>query len=194
MRFFKTNYNKLSDTELVELYRVRNDNACIGELFDRYAPLIYGVCLKYLKNPDDSKDALQQIFENLFKDLKRSSVQNFKSWIYSVTLNRCRMMLRSRQRKLKREQEAEIDVIMLMHDESHPLNEEFLNEIKNAIYELQDNQKICIEYFFLQQKSYKEIIELTGFSFDQVKSFVQNGKRNLKLLLEEKFQKIKSEL
>ena len=194
MRLFKSNYSKLSDTELVELFRLRNDNACIGELFDRYATLVYGVCLKYLKNPDDSKDALQQIFESLIKDLKRSSILNFKNWIYSVSLNRCRMIVRSRQRKLKKERETEMDVIMLMHDDSNLLREEFLNEILNAINDLQDNQKVCIEYFFLQQKSYKEIIEITGFSFDQVKSFVQNGKRNLKIILEEKLKKEKFEL
>ena len=48
---------------------------------------------------------------------------------------------------------------------------------------LNPEQKQTVELFYLQEKSYKEIVDQTGFSMNDVKSYIQNGKRNLKIML-----------
>ncbi len=184
--FKKIKYNKLSDSELVHQYSESGNTEFVGELFTRYSHLVYGVCLLYLKNRSDAKDAVLSIFEKLITDLKKHKISNFKNWLHSVSRNYCLIQIRGKNRATLREtifsNEHENETISTFEYEINKNDEEF-KEVHNAIQELKAEQKICIELFFLQQKSYAEIIETTGFSSDQVKSYIQNGKRNLKNIL-----------
>jgi RNA polymerase sigma factor (sigma-70 family) len=58
-----------------------------------------------------------------------------------------------------------------------------LSNLNEALKSLAEKQRICVELFYLQEKSYNEVAEITGFTMNEVKSFIQNGKRNLKIYL-----------
>lgn len=174
-----------SDTELVNLYRQSGDLQILGELYQRYMDLVYGVCLKYLKEPETSKDAVMQIFEELVSKLKKHVVENFKAWLHQVAKNYCLMQLRT-PRNLKT---VEIPVSLMQNEEDVHLNgvldkeENFLN-LEHCIAALPPDQQLMIKLFYLEGKCYNEIVDITGREWNQVRSFIQNGRRNLKLCME----------
>ena len=183
-------HNDLSDNELITEFKNTKNNVFVGILFKRYSHLVLGLALKYLKNEDEAKDAVMQIFEKLLADLLKFNIEYFKSWLYTFSKNHCLMIIRSQQSKLKKEMDLQINADSFMETEStlHP-NKAEEKEIQytlleKAIEELSEEQKKCIELFYLKQKSYQEIIDITGYSVNEVKSFIQNGKRNLKIKLE----------
>ncbi len=178
-----------SDEELVKLYQQEGDLEVLGNLYQRYTGLVFGVCLKYLKNEADSQDAVMQIFEKLIESLKKHEVSNFKSWLHVLTKNHCLMWLRSQKnRHMNDIQEINLDNNVEFRYELHPNHsndlEKDLNKLRIAINELPEGQKQCIEQFYLDQKCYKDIVEATGFDLKKVKSYIQNGRRNLKIHME----------
>ncbi len=181
--------DELSDLDLVTRYKETGDNNLVGVLFKRYTRLAFAVCMKYLRDEEECKDAVMQVFEKLLSDLKKHEITNFKSWLHSVVKNHCLMHLRSDRSQLTREQEMQKDMRDVMEStyELHLLNgdekELTLNRLENGISQLNEGQKTCIELFYLQEKCYQEIADITGFSLNQVKSHIQNGKRNLKMFL-----------
>ena len=187
---YNEKYNDLSDNELITEFKNTKNNVFVGILYKRYSHLVLGLSLKYLKNEDEAKDAVMQIFEKLLTDLLKFNIEYFKSWLYTFSKNHCLMIIRSQQSKLKKEMDLQINADSFMETEStlHP-NKAEEKEIQytlleKAIEELSEEQKKCIELFYLKQKSYQEIIDITGYSVNEVKSFIQNGKRNLKIKLE----------
>ena len=191
---YSTRLNTFDDLELVAQYKQTNDNAIIGVLFQRYTHLIFGVCVKYLKDEDDAQDASMQIFEKLLVDLKKHEVQQFKAWLHMVCKNYCLMQLRSGASKLKRDKEMHKDFKVLMESDCElHLNVQNTKEIQLTHMEecmqgLNEEQKLCIELFFLQEKSYQEVTETTNFTMNNVKSYIQNGKRNLKNCIESRIK------
>ena len=190
--FKKTNIE--TDNELIASYKRSGDNKFVGELFKRYSHLVFCVCMKYLKDEDESKDAVMQVFEKLLDDLKRFNIENFKSWLHTTSKNHCLMYLRTKQSIFMKKDELKKDYPVLMESayELHPdnvnLKEGYLSHLRKAVEELCDEQKICIELFYLKGKCYQEVAETTGFSMLQVKSFIQNGKRNLKIYIQSKYE------
>jgi len=192
LRFLKNkqSYEKLSDKDLIEIFRQRKDKDCIGILFSRYTHLVFGICMKYLKNQIDAEDATMEIFEDLFEKLILYQIENFNSWIYSVSKNKCLMILRSlkiRQEKKRNIYENYYLENVENNSEFHLLNKEdsFLkNKVESALLALKMEQQHCIRLMYTENRSYKEISNITGYSLKQVKSYIQNGKRKLKLLLE----------
>lgn len=184
-------YTVLSDLELVNEYKKTSDNTLIGVLFERYTHLVFGVCMKYLKDEEESRDAVMQIFEKLLADLRKHEITQFKGWLHSVAKNHCLMYLRSRQSSFKKELEMQKDFKVGMESgyELHLNNtnpkEEQLTKLEEGIKQLNEEQKLCIELFYLQNKCYQEVADITGFTLNQVKSYIQNGKRNLKIFLTE---------
>ena len=175
----------LGDQELIRKHQETKDLQYLTLLFERYLHLIYGVCLKYLKDPDDSQDATMQIYEKLRESLARDEIVNFSGWLHVTTRNHCLMWLRSTKSRDGRNQKFVEDVensYSLHHIEGIDL-EESLSSLEKAIAKLPLEQKSCIDLFYLQQKCYKEIVGITGYDQNQVKSFLQNGRRNLKLIL-----------
>lgn len=183
------NKKELSDRDLQMQFHSTGNLDILGELYSRHMPLIYGVCLKYLKNREDSKDAVMQIFEKLIKDLPDYEILNFNSWLYVLSKNYCLMQLRSRQAKDKKMKifQNESKNFMEFEEFLHPLDEteaENNKALNDCIQKLKNEQKICIELFYFNNKSYREIMELQGFDENKVKSLIQNAKRNLKICLE----------
>lgn len=175
----------LNDNELIRLYKQSGDLEIVGQLFSRYTPLVYGVCLKYLKDRDDAKDGVMQVFEKLVKSLKEHVVENFKSWLYATTRNQCLMQLRARKGKFIEQLSPQLmESEIILHLEEEPELEENLSKLEKCIEGLAEDQKHCVRLFFLKEKCYKDVANLTGFDLNKVKSDIQNGKRNLKICME----------
>ncbi|MCC9166966.1 RNA polymerase sigma factor [Pontibacter harenae] len=176
------------DLELVRQYRQTGDMACIGKLFERHTEMVYLVCLKYLKDEDESKDATMQVFEQLVVALRKHEVSNFKSWLHTLAKNHCLMQLRSQRSKGKlvtdNTELASIGASDLHHLNETEEQEMTFQAMEQGLSELPEEQRTCVELFYLQQKSYKEIAETTGCELNKVKSYIQNGRRNLKIYLE----------
>lgn len=179
----------ITDQQLLAKFNENHDNKWLGILLQRYTLLLFGVCMKYLKNEELAKDSVQQIFLKVITELKKYKVEYFKSWIYMVARNYCLMQLRDKTGK----NTIEIsDRIMINEDINHEEkileNERTYDMMKLSLEELNREQHQCVTLFYLQKKSYLEISESTGFTIMKVKSHIQNGKRNLKLLIEKKLK------
>src|SRR5690606_5310061 len=145
-------------------------------------PLVYGVCLKYLKSEEQAKDAVMQIFEQLISKLRVHEVSNFKSWLYSLTRNYCLMELRSsKKHEFVNLEDYGVEKEVFLHPEDARTDEPELRKMEKCMEQLPEEQRVSIDFFYMQQKCYKEIAELTGYDMKKVKSYIQNGKRNLKI-------------
>jgi len=184
---FNDKYSNYADNELINIFSETGDNRFVGILYQRYGHLVLGLSIKYLKNKDEAQDAVIQIFANLINDLKKHKIEYFKSWLYVYSKNFCLLELRKRQSTLKKELELKENVVLFM-DMSDPEHlkekEKQITLMEKAIELLNVDQKRCINLFYLKNKSYVEIMEMTGYSNNDVKSYIQNGKRNLKLKME----------
>lgn len=179
----------MSDLELIALYKETGNNHHVGVLFNRHSHLILGTAIKYLKHKEEAKDASMDIFEELLEKLLRHDVSNFKSWVYSLTRNHCLMKIRKRKGIIEEEFNAEKNEIHFMESPTFEhLDSEAQSEtelLTSALSKLKEHQRVCVELFYLKEMSYKEVAEKTGHELKKVKSYIQNGKRNLQLLLSE---------
>lgn len=183
----------LSDEGLIDALNRSGDNDYLGELFNRYTHLVFGACLKYLKNAEESKDAVMQIFEELPEKLSQHEVKNFKSWIYSVTRNHCLMDLRRKGTEKKAREDIyqkSRQEFMESLDLYHPIvtddKNELMTRLNAGIEQLKKEQQTCIKLIYLQNKSYSDVAKITGYDLKKVKSYIQNGKRNLRIFIENK--------
>lgn len=178
-------YDHIEDKELLNRYYADRNNEWLGILLQRYTMLLLGVCMKYLKNEEEARDGVQQVFMKVIGELPKYKVEYFKSWIYMIAKNYCLMQLRDKGKLT-----AEINErVMAAPDEAtataeHLARDRNLNNMELALQQLNTDQQRCITLFYLEKKSYQEITETTGYSLMQVKSHIQNGKRNLKIILE----------
>jgi RNA polymerase sigma factor (sigma-70 family) len=181
----KSSHEKVTEAEMLEGYRRYGDLDILGRLYEPYMPLVFGVCLKYLKDEEQSKDAVMQIFEQLISKLKIHDVSNFKSWLYTLARNHCLMGLRSgNKHEFVNIDDYGVETAALLHPDGEELKENQLNSMEKCMEKLPEEQRLTIDLFYLQQKCYKEISETTGFDLNKVKSYIQNGKRNLKICME----------
>ena len=179
-------HNEMTDQELLAQYKLSGEVTWAGLLYHRYTSMVYGVCLKYLKDREEAKDAVMQLFEKLTSALKTHEIEHFKSWLYVTARNHCLMQLRAKKGKIREEisptlMETSTDVHLEERDEM----ESNLSKLEGCIEKLTHEQQACVKMFFLQQKCYKDITILTGYDLNKVKSFIQNGKRNLKICMEQ---------
>ena len=179
-----------SDEELLLQFDRSGSLDTLGELYSRYMHLVYGVSLKYLGNQEDARDAVMQIFEKLISDLPGQEVRNFKSWLYVLTKNYCLMQIRSQKSADGRLEGYKIEQeFMESEPEMHPIDREdqsVEDALRDCIARLKHEQKQCIELFYYQKLCYQEIAESLSLTEKKVKSYLQNGKRNLKICLEGK--------
>jgi RNA polymerase sigma-70 factor, ECF subfamily len=191
---FKIPYKKQrkkSDEELISEFTLSGDLEILGELYSGYMSLVYGVCLKYLKDRDESSDAVIQIFEKLVTEVPKHKIDNFRSWLHVVAKNYCLMQLRSQKTKDEKFEEWINDPIIFMENSfsMHPIDEDkedLEKELADCIENLKNEQKECIRQFYYENRCYKEIATVMGLDENKVKSHLQNAKRNLKICLEEK--------
>ena len=177
-------YQHISDEELISRFRTDGNNDWLGILLERYTMLLFGVCMKYLKNEEQAKDAVQQVFLKALSEVPKYKIDNIGGWLYQVARNLCFSHLRG-----KKQYTDEDSLQYLAQPEEVPLSlliekEKDIDRLKLELQNLKEDQRICIASFYLEKKSYNQIAALTGFTVKQVKSHIQNGKRNLKLKLE----------
>ncbi len=187
--FKKKQFN--TDEDIARQYYITGNKNLVGDLFEKHVKTVFGVCLFYFKDTAQAKDMVMQIFEKLLTELKKTEVKNFKAWLSFVVRNYCISELRKTKNKYfvnENYLDFEINTATLLEEEKiESVNDDLLLQFMNECLPLlKENQKRCVELFYLQNQSYQQICDVTHFSLNEVKSYIQNGKRNLKLLIEQK--------
>lgn len=176
----------MTEKELLTQYRESGNIELLGKLFVPYMSLLYGVCFKYLRHESKSQDAVMNIFEELVDKLKVHEVENFKGWLYTLTRNHCLMQIR----KEKNIQEVDIQDHLFESEstltfwEDSGEDEIRLQKLKDCLEQLNDHQQKSVRLFYIEKKCYQDIVNETGYEMKKVKSYIQNGKRNLKICIE----------
>jgi len=185
----KTNrYDHITDAELLDLYYADKNQEWIGILLERYTILLLGVCMKYLKDETEARDCVQQIFLKVLTEIGKYRIDFFKSWLYMVAKNHCLMRLREKGSKSPKELSDHHAVAVDIDKQELITNEKTYDLLEEALNELSEEQKQTVILFYLNKNSYHQVSEKTGFTLMQVKSYIQNGKRNLKILLDKKIK------
>ena len=185
----KQQYTQWGDDELLAQFVKTSNQELLGQLYSRYIPLIYGLCLKYFQQIEDAKDAVSNIYEELNGKLRNYQIDNFKAWLYSVTTNHCLQILRKEKNRFV----EEISIQYMESDEFDHLidiNEDKAKEdaLNYCLATLSKGQQRCIIHFYFDNFSYADIVDKTGFELNKVKSYIQNGKRNLKICILKKMK------
>jgi RNA polymerase sigma factor (sigma-70 family) len=188
----KDAFAHIEDKQLLDKFYSDGNNQWLGILLQRYTILLLGVCMKYLKNEEEARDSVQQIFLKAITELQKYKVDYFKSWLYMIAKNHCLMKIRDKQGKIPVELTDKIvqEEDTFKRKQEHIDKDTTLQLIEEGLDELNEEHKLCLTLFYLQKKSYHEIAASTGFNLLQVKSYIQNGKRNLKLIVEKKLRKL----
>ena len=183
-------YSDISDNELLKRYLTSHDNEWLGVVLQRYTMLLLGVCMKYLKDENEAQDAVQQVFLKVIQEVHKYKIDYFKSWLYMVAKNHCLTVLRDKKTKTPETLSDNHSAILPDDPENNTAPSEQVSSemLAASLEELSEEQKQCVTLFYLQKKSYAEISGQTNFSLMQVKSYIQNGKRNLKLIIEKKLK------
>jgi len=176
----------LSDAELLEIYQQDLQQETLAQLFLRYHELVYGTCIKYLGDQETAKDAVMNIYQELVEKVKLHSIDNFKSWLYVVTKNHCLMQIR----KNKKSTTVDLDSQVMQSEDFSHLESVFekerqLEKLSGCMEKLAEEQRRTVRLFYLENKCYNEITVITGFDWNKVRSLVQNGRRNLKICMED---------
>ena len=185
--FKKKQYN--SDEELLFHYKQNGNKELFSELFKKHVSVVYGTCLFYLQDKDSAQDATMQLFEKMMMEIKNHEVKNFKAWLSFVVRNHCISLIRKNkvyQKNIRSYAEFEYEETSYETEEKiQSVDDDRMIELmKESLPKLKEKQRVCVELFYLKNKSYQEIVNETNYSLNEVKSFIQNGKRNLKLLIE----------
>jgi RNA polymerase sigma-70 factor (ECF subfamily) len=186
LKFLRTIAVTETDGELLQRYKDTGRSDSFGQLYDRYVMLVYGLCLKYLRDEAEAQDAVMQLFEVLMTKVLQHEIQVFRTWLYSVTRNHCLQLLRERRRALPVESLSgvmESEMILHLLDETEE-EDERIPALRDCMEKLPENQRVSILRFFAEEMSYADIAEATGYPLKSVKSYIQNGKRNLKICIE----------
>jgi RNA polymerase sigma-70 factor (ECF subfamily) len=181
-------YDHMTDAELLDLYHTDKNQEWIGILLERYTLLLLGVCMKYLKDENEAKDCVQQIFLKVLTEVGKYRIDYFKSWLYMVAKNHCLMRLRDKGTKTSKELSDHHAIAPESDRQELIANEKTYDLLEESLQELGEEQRQCVILFYLKKNSYQQIAEKTGYSPMQVKSYIQNGKRNLKILLDKKIK------
>lgn len=183
----------------MQRYRNSHETVYIGELYQRYTHLVYGVCMKYFRNEAEAEDATMQIFEKLIMELKKHHITAFKPWLHIVVKNFCMMEFRKQgntaklHNNLKNEAKGSVENTEEDRLKEAQEKEFVLKHLKEGIDELKPEQRECIELFYLKECSYQEVSRITGYDMKEVKSYIQNGKRNLKNYITRRDEQTKNE-
>lgn len=185
-------YKDINDGELLQRFWQTQNNEWLGILLQRYTLLLFGVCMKYLKNENDAQDCVQQIFLKVIQEVSKYKIDYFKSWLYMVAKNQCLTLLRDKKGKIPVELTETNGrfVYEEQKQEEQPVITDDL--LKQALSGLNEEQYKCVTLFYLQKNSYQRISEVTGYPILKVKSYIQNGKRNLRLIIEKKIKETDS--
>ncbi len=192
MRNFSSHSDHSGDDEhLLAEFLATGDTELLGELYGRYIPLVYGLCLKYLDRPADAEDATMELFEELVTKVTAHRIRNFRTWLWSVARNHCLQRLRREKRTVRVDfEDRVVESATLLHLLSEGTDETALAALERCMEKLPERQREAVEMFFMERRSYADIAEATLGEVRSVKSYIQNGKRNLRICLERKGMKL----
>ena len=182
---YQSGKSTATDEELLSLYRKTGNAEHFGTLYHRYIPLVYGLCLKYLKHAEKAQDAVMQLYEDLSDRVNQYEIKIFRTWLYTVAKNHCLQVLRKEKHEIHVDFDIQImesDMIIHLFDERH--DEERFEALRKCMEHLPESQRVSISKFFMEEMSYADITDATGYQLKSVKSYIQNGKRNLKTCIE----------
>ena len=186
MGILKSIRSPLSDAELLKIYQQNQQQEVLAQLFLRYHELVYGTCVKYLGDQEAAKDATMNIYQELVEKVKLHQIDHFKSWLYVVTKNHCLMEIRKNKKMVTTGFDNEVmQSEDFRHLESVFEKERQLDLLKTCMQQLNEEQRRSVTLFYLENKCYNEICSITGFNWNKVRSLVQNGRRNLKICMED---------
>lgn len=192
LRFFRPRPADLTDQELLERFQRTGDSEWLGHVYERYMELVYGLCLKYLNDEGLAEDAVMTVFESLLVKVPKHDIKNFRNWLYTFVRNHCLMQLRRDKSHLTTSLEPEF---MQFEDSWHLLDEHSengqLTHLEDCLSRLSPQQKSCIKLFYYEEKTYKEIADMKCHEVGKIRSYIQNGRRNLRICLEKKQAKAK---
>ena len=184
--FFKRkNYHTFSNEELLENYRQSADNEALGVLYERHLEMVFATCQRYLGDDATAQDAVLDIYEQLCEKVKLHDIQNFENWLFILTKNHCLMFLRKRKSNILIPIE-EYNHLAASEEKSKEEYENVENEFQSleiCISRLPEEQKKAISLFYLEEKSYKEVSDIMNEDIAKVRSYIQNGRRNLKICM-----------
>ncbi|HEY0355020.1 MAG TPA: sigma-70 family RNA polymerase sigma factor [Flavisolibacter sp.] len=183
-------YDHITDNELLDRYQKDRNQEWIGILLERYTLLLLGVCMKYLKDENEARDCVQQVFLKVLTEVSKYRIEYFKSWLYMVAKNHCLMKLRDKGGKIVKELNENHVAAADPHPSELKENDLAYDLLEEALNEISEEQRQCVILFYLKKNSYNQVSEKTGFSLMQVKSYIQNGKRNLKIILDRKMNEM----
>ena len=158
----------------------------IRDLFKAYTKDIFGVAYYILKDQQAAKDIIMDVFEVLLKQDSLAKIQNKKAWLLGTSRN---LSLKKFNKQIKTQYGLEhkniIEQIVEKDDQEELIiknaNEEAMLEQLALLKPLQSK---CITLYYLKGLSYQQIAKKENISMNDVKSNIQNGKRNLKIKLE----------
>jgi RNA polymerase sigma factor (sigma-70 family) len=179
----------MTDAELLDHFRKDGDSRWLGTLLQRYTLLLFGVCMKYMKDEEQARDCVQQVFLKALTEIPRYRIDYFKSWIFTIARNHCLMQLRDRGRlplELSESLSGPSPEEEQQEKWQQGMKERRIEAMESALDELPGEQRQCIRLFYLERKSYQQVSDSTGYSYMQVKSYIQNGKRNLRIILQKR--------
>lgn len=177
-------YNQYTDDDLIAEYKRNQNQQIIGELYARYGHLVFGVCLKIIKNRQDCEDLTMQIFQNIGTKVQQHTITYFKSWLYQLTRNECLMLFRKTKKNPEFELNENIHVLVEQSEQDAINIDCFEVNLVEAMKALKEEQRLSLDLFYKQEKSYVQIAQETHWELNKVKSYIQNAKRNLKILLQ----------
>ena len=187
MNFFRSNTpEQWTDEELLARYKAGGDARYLGMLYERYMPMVYGVCMKILNDPGKSEDAVMNIYEELVRKTREHQIESFRGWLYVLARNHCLMEWRKNHRRPTHyhapENMEHFDAVEAAFEVELPVADN--KSLEKCLHELPQHQRRSVEMFYFEEKSYKEIAEITAEEVGKVRSYIQNGRRNLKICLE----------
>ncbi|MEL6655687.1 MAG: sigma-70 family RNA polymerase sigma factor [Bacteroidota bacterium] len=175
-----------SDEELVRQFQQSGDRFLLGLLLRRYSQSILGTCHYYLRQPQDAEDAAMEVCELIVRQLQKpKEIKRFKDWVFIIARNYCFRKLKDNKRltELSTEWEKDFlnsDVQYELGDTLYVQEEALYARVDAEIQQLNEQQRLCLTAFYWQGEKYKDIAARYGMTTDEVRSAIQNGRRNLR--------------
>ncbi len=166
-----------TDFELLDRFRRHGDRAAFERIVARHRPWLHRVCARLLRSDEAARDATQDVFARVLNRLDTFRGDNFPGWLKAIAVNCCLNTIDRDKRWAPLEAAGEAPAADL-GPELQLLRLEEGVRARHLIARLPERQKIVFCLKYIDDCSYQEIERLTGFSNKEVKSFLQNARRN----------------
>ncbi len=177
-----------SDAELVESYRATGDNRHFEALYRSVRRRVFGLCLRILRNADNAQDATHEAFVRAYQDFPTLQGTNFSAWVSSIAANLCLNRIRDETRRAR----------LLEHGfpredgrnaETAAIAAEQAGIAREVLRSLNPEQRKVLALRYVDEFSYQEIENITGYGAGQVRSYLQNGRRNFRIRWQQKVER-----